>query len=105
LWKAQIDLIVSNNGLVSVIAHPDYLIERRARAVYVDLLTHLSRLRTARNLWIALPGEVDRWWRSRRVMSLVPHGDSWRVQGPDSERARVAYASLEGDSLVYEFDH
>jgi len=102
LWKQQIDAIVSNSGLVSIIAHPDYLIERRARAVYVELLAYLAHLRTEKNLWIALPGEVDRWWRSRRVMSLVPDGDSWRIQGPHSERARVAYATLESDGLVYE---
>ena len=102
LWKAQIDSIVSDNGLISVITHPDYLIERRARAVYVDLLAYLSSLRIEKNLWIALPGEVDRWWRNRHVMSLVPHGDSWRIQGPDSERARVAYATLQGDRVVYE---
>ena len=102
LWKEQIDSIVSQNGLVSFITHPDYLIERRARAVYVDLLGYLSRLRTERNLWIALPGGVDRWWRSRHVMSLVPVGASWRIQGPGSDRARVAYATLRGDRLVYE---
>jgi len=102
LWKEQIDQIMSNNGLVSVIAHPDYLIEQRARAVYVELLGHLSRLRAERNLWIALPGEVDHWWRSRQVMSLVPHGDAWRINGPGSERARVGYARLEGDRLAYE---
>jgi hypothetical protein len=37
-------------------------------------------------------------------MNLVPAGDGWRVEGPDSGRARVAYATLENDRLVYRFD-
>src|SRR5260370_16362510 len=41
LWKKQIDLIRQRNGLVSFIAHPDYLINRPFRHVYKSLLPHL----------------------------------------------------------------
>jgi hypothetical protein len=101
LWKEQIDRIRSQNGLISFIAHPDYLRPSRARAVYVELLTHLSELRARHQVWIALPAAVDQWWRNRQSMSLVPHGDGWRIVGPDSDRARVAYATLEGDQVAY----
>jgi hypothetical protein len=37
-------------------------------------------------------------------MKLVPDGSSWRVTGPGSERARIAYARLEGERVVYEID-
>lgn len=104
LWKEQIDLILAQNGLISFIIHPDYLIETCARAVYHDLLTHLCELRAERKLWMALPGDVDGWWRSRNLMTLVPNGGSWRVEGPESHRARVAYATLEDDRLVYKLD-
>jgi hypothetical protein len=104
LWKQQIELILRANGLISFITHPDYLIESRARRVYRELLEHLRRLRGDRNLWMALPGEIDQWWRSRSRMSLAPHGDSWRIEGPGSERARLAYATLEGDHVVYTLD-
>jgi hypothetical protein len=104
LWERQIDLIRSQHGLISFITHPDYLIEPRARAVYVSLLRHLDRLRSADNLWIALPAEVDAWWRARQQMSLVERGGTVRVEGPGSERARVAYATLENDQVVYELD-
>ena len=36
-------------------------------------------------------------------MKLVPDGKEWKIEGPGSERARVAYARVEGDRLVYEF--
>jgi hypothetical protein len=101
LWKQQTDLILASNGLVSFITHPDYLIEKRAQAVYRELLAHLCQLRNHRKVWVTLPGEVDRWWRARAAMTLVPHGDSWRIEGPDSDRARVAYATLEGDRVVF----
>ncbi|MCA1563305.1 MAG: hypothetical protein LC804_24650 [Acidobacteria bacterium] len=104
LWKRQIESILSANGLISFITHPDYLVERRARRVYEELLAHLCRLRGDRNLWMTLPGEIDQWWRSRSRMSLAPHGESWRIEGPGSEQARLAYATLEGDHVVYMLD-
>jgi hypothetical protein len=102
LWQEQIDRILDENGLVSFIAHPDYLVEPRARDVYADLLRLLVRLREERGLWIALPSEIDTWWRERREMKLVPDGESWRVEGPGSDRARVAYARLADGCVVYE---
>jgi hypothetical protein len=102
LWKKQIGLILAQNGLISVLTHPDYLIERRARAVYVELLAFLHGLRDTGNLWIALPSAVDRWWRSRQQMALVPDGTSWRIAGPECQRARVAYAAFKDGRLAYE---
>ena len=101
LWKQQIELIMKRNGLVSFITHPDYLIKKRAQSVYLDLLAHLARLRAEKKVWITLPAEVNRWWRNRSQMSLVQDGDQWRIEGPDSERARIAYASLQGDRVTY----
>jgi hypothetical protein len=37
-------------------------------------------------------------------MKLAPSGEKWRIEGPGSERARVAFAHVDGDRLVYEFD-
>jgi hypothetical protein len=34
-------------------------------------------------------------------MTLIPDGNSWRIQGIGSQRARLAYAKLEGDQLIY----
>jgi hypothetical protein len=101
LWKQQIELILARYGFVSFIAHPDYLIEKRARAVYVDLLEHLKTLRETRHVWMALPADVDRWWRNRRRMTLVERDGAWRIEGPDAERARLAYAELDGKRVVY----
>jgi hypothetical protein len=101
LWERQIDAIVSEHGLISFIAHPDYLVGRRERAVYEGLLRHLSRVRDEQHVWMALPGEVNDWWCNRRLMTLVPDGESWRIDGPGRERARLAYATMDGDRLVY----
>ena len=104
LWKEQTRIIRQHHGLVSVIAHPDYLVGRRERDVYVELLRHLHELRERDGLWIALPGEINRWWRNRQQMTLIPAGDGWRIEGPDSHRARVAYATLDNDRLVYRLE-
>ena len=102
LWQEQLDCILEQNGLASFIAHPDYLIDPRARTIYTELLGLLAGLRDERGVWTALPAEIDQWWRDRRRMRLVPDGGSWRIEGPGSDRARVAYARLEGDRVVYE---
>jgi hypothetical protein len=102
LWKQQLALVRGRNGLMSMLTHPDYLIERRARNVYESLLGHLRQMIARENVWAALPGDVDRWWRARSLMRLVPRGDGWEIVGPGRERARLAYAVLDGDRLLYE---
>lgn len=99
LWKRQMDLILTKNGLASFIIHPDYIVEQHARGSYLALLDYLSQVRSQRRIWMALPGEVDTWWRERSQLRLVPEGDSWRIAGPHKERARVGYAYLEGDQV------
>jgi hypothetical protein len=104
LWKQQFALIRERNGLISFLTHPDYLVERRARDVYESLLDYLRQMVAREKLWATLPGEVDRWWRARSQMSLVPRGDEWEIVGPQRERARLAYASLDGGRLAYEIE-
>ena len=101
LWKKQIDMIRQHHGLISVITHPDYIAGAREREVYVDLLGHLTELRASHGLWLALPGDINKWWRSRRDMRLVAAGDTWRIEGPDADRARVAFATLVGGEVRY----
>ncbi len=101
LWKRQLAFIAETHGLASFIVHPDYIIERRARAVYQALLEHLAEMRDQRALWIALPGEVDRWWRERSQMQIVGDGGRWRVEGIGHQRARLAFATLRGDDLAF----
>jgi hypothetical protein len=104
LWKQQADLILQQNGLISIITHPDHLRGESEQALYLELLAYISELRDEHRAWGALPGEINTWWRNRDAMRLVPYGDSWRIEGADSHRARVAYASLAGDSVVYSVD-
>ena len=35
-------------------------------------------------------------------MKLVRNGSEWEIDGPEKERARIAYAILEDDQLRYE---
>jgi hypothetical protein len=91
LWKEQITLVI----------HPDYVLEPRAQDLYTALLRHLSRLRGDGDLWTPLPHQVADWWRQRSQMELVFQDGQWRVRGPGKERARIAYAELTGDEVAY----
>jgi hypothetical protein len=104
LWKQQIDTIRAHNGLITFLTHPDYLTAPAAFDVYRELLQHLKRFRAESHVWAALPAEVNRWWRNRQRMTIVRDGTSWRIEGPDSGRARLAFATMRGDRVVYTFD-
>jgi hypothetical protein len=104
VWKRQIAAITRHHGLVSVIVHPDYVVEKRARATYQALLAHLAQMRDDGQTWIALPGEVDRWWRQRSQMRVVRDAGAWRIEGPGHERARLATATSIDNRLVFTLD-
>jgi hypothetical protein len=101
LWERQMTIIKGRNGLMSFLTHPDYLIERPARKVYEALLDHLRRIIAAEKTWATLPGEVSRWWSARNQMQLVFRSGGWVIEGPEKERARLAYAVSEGGRLKY----
>ena len=103
-WKQQIELIMENHGLMNFIVHPDYIIGARERQVYEALLDYLRSLKQQKGVWLALPGEVDRWWRERSKMKLVEDSNGWRIEGQGHERARIAYACEEGGRLSFKFD-
>ena len=103
LWKAQIDLVLKKNGLLSFIVHPDYVMEPATLLVYKNLLAYLKELRERVPIWTALPSEIDMWWRARSKMSVVEDGASWRIVGEGAERAVLAYAKNIDGKLVYEF--
>jgi hypothetical protein len=102
LWQRELALLRGRNGLMSLLTHPDYLIERRERKVYESLLDYLRHMIAREKIWAALPGDVDQWWRARSQMTLVPRGDEWEIVGPEKDRARLAYAVLEGNHVVYD---
>ncbi len=101
LWKEQTSLIHKRNGLISFISHPDYLIEARARSIYVKLLGYLQEMARRERIWVTVPGEIDKWWRARNEMKLVASGSDWVIEGPEKERARIAYAVLEKGRVRY----
>jgi hypothetical protein len=102
LWKRQLATILEHHGMASFIVHPDYVIDSRPRSVYTELLHLLSSLRSEGNIWIALPGKVNRWWRDRSKMELVNENGRWEIEGPGKEDACLAYAIADGKRIRYE---
>lgn len=104
LWKRQIGMIRANHGLISVLVHPDYLLNSRAQTVYGELLNHLCELRDNDSVWTPRPREAAAWWRQRREMRLVKKDGAWKVEGPGKERARIAYAHVHQGGLEYKLE-
>jgi hypothetical protein len=103
LWQEQIARIAAQHGLINLIVHPDYLDHREALDAYEILLRYLGFMRAEQELWITLPGEIDTWWRARREMRLETSTNGWRIVGGQANRARIAYAVLDGDGVKYSF--
>lgn len=101
IWKTQIDLILKKHGLISFIIHPDYIVNKKSLATYTTLLTFLTNLAREMNIWMALPGEVNRWWRQRNEMKLLLTDGKWHIEGEGRERARIAFACIQGDQIEY----
>ena len=101
LWRQQLDIIGKSHGMATFNIHPDYIIAPKARAIYVQLLRHIAGLLAQGKVWLTLPGEVDQWWRNRAKMHIVRRNGRWTIQGPNSQRARVAYARMRDDKLEY----
>jgi len=102
LWKRQIELILAKKGLVTLLVHPDYVIEADMRAVYKHTLEILKEIRVHEHLWFALPSEIAEWWRQRSRMTIIKDRDSWRITGEGSDRARLAFARIADGRLIYE---
>jgi hypothetical protein len=103
LWQRQADLILKHHGLMNLIVHPDYILTERAQGAFKNLLGMLANLHKDKGVWLSLPKDVNRWWRQRDRMVLTRKGEGWCIEGEGSERARVAFASLQGDQLAYSF--
>jgi hypothetical protein len=101
LWERQIGLILEKSGLMSFIIHPDYITEEKNQQTFKALLSYLARLREDKRIWIALPREVDSWWRARSQMRLISESGKWHIEGPERKRARLAFARISGDRLTY----
>ena len=101
LWHEQLDEICSHNGMMNVITHPDYLMERQARETYREFLKLLAEVALDRKVWLAKPHAVNEWWRQRSKMQLAWQKDRWSIVGEGAERAVVAYARRNNAGLSF----
>ena len=101
LWESEIDAIQTHHGLISILVHPDYVTDKWAQEIYAELLRHLADRASADNIWLATPAEVNGWWRTRSKLCLTRENENWQIIGEGRERARIAYASRDGNSVRY----
>jgi len=104
IWKREIEAIHRNHGLISILVHPDYITEKWAQDIYLELLHHVADKASADDIWLSTPAEVNDWWRTRSKLSLSSENGTWKITGEGSERARIAYATRDGDKVRYTVD-
>ena len=96
LWRRKTEWLMSRHGLVNVIVHPDYVVERKFLDRYEAFLAYLAEQRDG---WYALPREVARWWRQRERLTVRADG---RVEGETDFAATVAHATERDGQLEIE---
>lgn len=105
IWLEQVDAIYQKHGLISVLTHPDYIMEPKALAAYKLLLGRLTELRENGDLWVATPCELNQWWRQRSRLKLErKQNGEWRIVGDDASRASIARAVLSNGTISYELN-
>lgn len=57
IWKKKVDWLIENNGVILVLTHPDYLMEKDNLKYYEELLVYLNELKGG---WRCLPREMAR---------------------------------------------
>jgi peptidoglycan/xylan/chitin deacetylase (PgdA/CDA1 family) len=60
IWINKINWLVKNHGMILLITHPDYLIDKEHFKKYEELLIYLKNLN---GLWQCLPREMTAWWK------------------------------------------
>jgi len=90
VWRSKVDALRSRNGMVLMIAHPDYVDCPGMLPAWEALLDQLCADAGA---WHALPREVAAWWRRRAESVPMLSAAGWVVRGPAGGEAVVAWSS------------
>ena len=61
VWAKQAELIIAAGGLINIIIHPDYLLDKLRLEKYSALLEFLTR---QEDVWLTTPSELVDWVRS-----------------------------------------
>jgi hypothetical protein len=101
LWRQQCEILLKHHGLMSFIIHPDYTLSKKTQDLYRKLLEYLGQLRDDQGVWIALPRDVNDWWRERSRLRLERDGAAWKIVGEGGDRARLAFAHRDGERVSY----
>ena len=91
-------------GLLSFIIHPDYTTSVKATKLFESLLGWLADRRDNDDLWLPLPREINSWWRRRNAMIIEDRGGRWAINGPDTDDAVLAFASLRDGKLTFQLE-
>ena len=91
LWIEKAEWIERHHGLVTLITHPDYLVEPELLSLYEQFLAHIS---SRERCWHALPREVAAWWRTQEQLTCERDEHQVRIVGPADGRATVAWARV-----------
>lgn len=61
VWKTKTEWISRNKGIVLMLTHPDYLLNKKFLKLYEEMLDYLNNFRN--NAWYCLPRELSKYWK------------------------------------------
>jgi hypothetical protein len=99
LWAQKAAWIIREHGLVTVLVHPDYVLDDARLAVYDELLGWLAAQTGG---WHALPQEVAAWWRARDQVETAALGRDVTESELVQAGATLGRASVRDGELVFD---
>jgi peptidoglycan/xylan/chitin deacetylase (PgdA/CDA1 family) len=99
LWAQKAAWIIREHGLVTVLVHPDYVLDDARLAVYDELLGWLAAQTGG---WHALPREVAAWWRARDQVETAALGRDVTESELVQAGATLGRASVRNGELVFD---
>jgi peptidoglycan/xylan/chitin deacetylase (PgdA/CDA1 family) len=99
LWRRKAAWIARHGGLVTVLVHPDYMLDDERMRRYEELLSFLGSLEGG---WHTLPRDVARWWRQRAALdAALLRGEMIEEAALTTAGATLAWArERDGDIII-----
>jgi len=88
VWLQKAHFLRDQGGMALILTHPDYIGNERLLSSYVKFLDEFADDETA---WRVLPRDISAWWRRRAATTLRRVEGEWKLDGPASDEAAVAF--------------
>jgi len=98
IWKKKTNWLIDQHGLVCLITHPDYLVNKRWFNHYEN---YLAFVREKSDYWHGTPAALAEWWLKRHKSKVANKGRERSIEGPVGESGRILKMQKKSGKIVF----